>query len=428
MSGLRRLLVIGFVSVALKAHGLTLQESIRLTLETHPEVLAARHEYSSRGAEVRQAKSGYLPSVDLAAGIGRQSLESQSTGGDEVSLTRHETSLSARQMLFDGFATSEEVNRQQARASSAQYKAKEVEDNTALRVTEVYLNVLRFQDLLNLARDTLYEHQNIHDQMVLRNKSGVGSKADLDQITARLALAQSNMITAQSNLLDAKTNFYRVTGIYPDFDKLEAPVVKATLPTNIETAESMALQQHPTLLSASADVDSAEAQYDASESVFWPRLQLEADRRWDQNIDGVEGGTNDAIVALRMTYNLYAGGGDKARRKQTAYQLEAAREIRNNTQRQVVESLRLSWSAYRTIADQLKYLKMHVRAASDTKSAYRKQFNIGRRTLLDLLNTENEVVDSRRALINALYDQTFSQYRVFNSMGQLLEKIGSTKS
>ncbi len=414
-------------SVVIPASGLTLNETVKHTLETNPEVMAARHEHLARTEEVDIAKSGYLPSLDVAAGIGRQTLDAQSTGGEEKTLTRHESSIAARQMVFDGYATSEEVNRQLARMNSALYKAVEVEENTALRSAEVYLNLLRQNELLDLARETLYEHQNIHDQMVLRNKSGVGSKADLDQISARLALANSNMISAQSNLLDAQTNFYRVTGLQPQINDIEKPSIVQTMPASLELAEELALGQHPTLKSALADVDSAVAQYEATESVFWPNLQIEADKRWDEDIDGVEGDSEDLVVALRMRYNLYNGGGDKSRRRQTAHLLEQARDIRNNTQRQVSESLRLSWSAHQTINSQLKYLEMHVRASLATKSAYQKQFNIGRRTLLDLLNTENEVVDSKRTLINATYDQLFAQYRIFNSMGQLLLELNGSK-
>ena len=405
------------------ASALTLNDAIRYTLETNPEILAARNEHLARSQEVDVAKAGYRPTLDVAAGIGRQTIESQSTGGDEVTLTRHESSVAARQMVFDGFATSEEVNRQQARADSALYKASEIEENTALRAADVYLNILRQNELLDLARETLYEHQNIHDQMVLRNKSGVGSKADLDQISARLALANSNMISAQSNLLDSQTNFYRVTGLQPQINQVEVPKHIQSMPASVESAEELALEQHPTLKSANADVESAVAQYEATESVFWPNLQIEADKRWDEDIDGVVGESEDLVVALRMRYNLYNGGGDRSRRKQTAHLIEQAKDIRNNTRRQVTESLRLSWSAHQTIDDQLKYLEMHVRASLATKSAYQKQFNIGRRTLLDLLNTENEVVDSKRTLINATYDQLFAQYRIFNSMGQLLREL-----
>ncbi|MAZ86108.1 MAG: hydroxyalkanoic acid synthase [Cellvibrionaceae bacterium] len=414
-------------SIVTHASALTLNETVKHTLETNPEVMAARHEYLARTEEVDIAKSGYLPSLDVAAGIGRQTLDAQSTGGEEKTLTRHESSIAARQMVFDGYATSEEVNRQLARMNSARYKAVEVEENTALRSAEVYLNLLRQNELLDLARETLYEHQNIHDQMVLRNKSGVGSKADLDQISARLALANSNMISAQSNLLDAQTNFFRVTGLQPQINEIEKPTIAQPIPASLELAEELAVEQHPTLKSALADVDSAVAQYEATESVFWPNLQIEADKRWDEDIDGVEGDSEDLVVALRMRYNLYNGGGDKSRRRQTAHLLEQARDIRNNTQRQVSESLRLSWSAHQTINSQLKYLEMHVRASLATKGAYQKQFNIGRRTLLDLLNTENEVVDSKRTLINAVYDQLFAQYRIFNSMGQLLVELNGSQ-
>ena len=408
------------------AAALSLPEAVLRTLDTNPEIQAARHQLNSRDEEVRLAKASYLPSLEVAAGIGRETIDTPAS--DEVSLTRHEASVAARQMLFDGFATSEEVARQSARYHSALHSLKATEEGVTLRVAEVYLNLLRQGELLDLARATLYEHQNIHDQMVLRSKSGVGSRADLNQIAARLALSHSNMVTVRSNLLDAQTNFYRVTGIEPQLNTLSEPKIKQTLPVSQVSAEHIALQQHPTLKSAGADVNSAVAQYETSKSTLWPRLQLEADKSWDQNIAGVEGDNENLVVAVRMTYNLYNGGGDSARRRQTAHLLEEAREVRNNTSRQVVESLRLSWTALSAIRDQMKYLELHVRAAQDTRTAYQQQFNIGRRTLLDLLNTENELVDARRALINAGYDQLFAQYRIFNSMGQLLPEFADTRS
>lgn len=405
---------------------LSLPETVLLTLGSNPEILAAQHQLSSRNEEVRVAKAGYLPRIDIAAGIGRETIDTPAN--DEVTLRRHEASVAARQTLFDGFATSEEVSRQSARYHSAQHNLRATEEGVTLRVAEVYLNLLRQSELLDLARSTLYEHQNIHDQMVLRNKSGVGSRADLNQIAARLALVHSNMVTVQSNLLDAQTNFYRVTGVEPQLNILSEPQIKQALPASQASAERLALQQHPTLKSAGADVNSAVAQYETSKSALWPHLQLEADKSWDENIAGIEGDNEDLVVAVRMTYSLYNGGGDLARRRQTAHLLEEAREVRNNTSRQVIESLRLSWSAFSAIRDQMKYLEMHVRAAQDTRTAYQQQFNIGRRTLLDLLNTENELVDAQRALINAGYDQLFAQYRIFNSMGQLLPEFVNTSS
>lgn len=416
-----RLLFIGLPlwSVALCVHAISLQDTVRQTLESHPEVMAARHELDARKAEVSVAKAGYLPRLDATAGVGYEEVRKPSTLDETVSLNRNELSLQARQMVFDGFATAEEVNRQRARVDSATYQALASTDGVTLRAAEVYLNLLRQVDLLSLTKDSLKEHQNIYDQMVLRNRSGVGSRADLDQISARLALANSNYVVAENNLFDARTNFYRVVGFLPDAKTMTMPEQVVQLPENMEAAVGQATERHPTLLAALADVNAAQAQYDAAGSGYWPQIQLEADKRVDNNISGIEGRDEDLVVALRLRYNLYSGGADKARRSQTAFLLEEARDVRNNTHRQVVESMRLSWSNYEAVNNQLRYLQEHVRAAGSTKKAYQQQFNIGRRTLLDLLNTENELVDAKRSLIGANYDRLFAQYRILNAKGDL---------
>lgn len=413
------MLSLPLIGLASFVQALSLEDAVKHTLESHPEVLAAKHELDARKEEVKLAKSGYLPSLDVTAGVGYEKTRKPSTLDETVSLHRDEFSLQARQTVFDGFATSEEVTRQKARVDSASYQALATADNVTLRAAEVYLNLLRQIDLLQLAKDSLKEHQNIYDQMVLRSRSGVGSKADLDQISARLALANSNVVVAENNLLDARTNFYRVVGFLPDLKTLVMPNQVVQLPVGMEAAVGEASERHPTLLAAVADVNAAQAQYEAAGSNYWPTIQLEADKRIDNNIGGVEGRDEDLIVALRLRYNLYNGGADKARRSQTAYQVEQARDVRNNAHRQVVESMRLSWSNYEAVNNQLRYLQEHVRAAGSTKKAYQQQFNIGRRTLLDLLNTENELVDSKRALIAANFDRLFAQYRILNAKGDL---------
>ena len=422
-TGQKAAIFIAGLMLCVGAQSLSLVEAVKQTLRTNPEMMAARNELASRNFEVDQARSGWLPQVSVSAGVGSETRNAPATGNQDVDLTRQELGVQARQVIFDGFATSSEVKRQSARVTSADYEALATAEQLALKVSEAYLNVLRHAELLDLTRDTLWEHKNIYDQMKLRSDTGVGSKADLDQIAARLALANSNMIVAQNNLADAQSAYYRLTGVYPNLDGMAKPEMLGGLPANKQTAVNRAISNHPTLQSALADVDAASAQHEAAKSSVWPRLQLEADKRWDTDVGGIEGDDEDLIVAVRLTYDIYSGGANKARRKQTAYLMEEARDIRNNTRRQVVESMQLSWNAYEALSQQEKFLMDHVRAATDTKSAYAKQFNIGRRTLLDLLNTETEVVEARRSLINAEYDRLYSVYRIFNASGSLLSSL-----
>lgn len=402
------------------AHAMTLEEVIKHTLQTNPEMLASQYQTSAREAEVAQAKAGYLPELSVSAGFGRETREAPATGMEKREMDRRELGLQARQTVFDGFATSAEVKRQKARLESGEYNRSATAERLGLQVAEVYLAVLRHAKLLDLARETLWEHQNIFDQMKLRQQSGVGSKADLDQIAARLALANANMVVAQTNLADAQTGFFRVTGLFPSLADMAEPEPAGVLPGNRDDAIEQAVRAHPQLKSASADVEAARAQYKASGSQFWPRVTLEADKRWDENVGTIEGEDDDLVVAVRMTYDLYKGGANKSRRRQTAHLVEEAKSIRNNARRQVSQSMNLSWNAYEALTLQMPFLEQHVSAAKNTREAYIKQFNIGKRTLLDLLNTETEYVEARRALTNAQFDQLFARYRIFNAAGQLL--------
>lgn len=405
------------------AHGFSLSETVEQTLKTNPQMLSVTHELQSRRHEVSQARAAYLPKVSLSAGVGEERRTSdQQTGGEEVDFDREELSLQIEQIIFDGFGSIAEVSRQKARVESLAYLAKTTAQDIALRTSEVYLNVLRYTDLLDLARSTLWEHQNIYDQMKLRSSTGVGSKADLDQIAARLALANSNMVVAQNNLADTQANFFRVTGFYPNLENMAKPDSASGLPGSLDEAVASAEKNHPTLHSAAADFDSAKAQHKAAASSYWPTLRLEAEKRWDDNV-GTEGKDEDLVVALRLRYNLFNGGADRARRKQTAQLIEQSKDIRNNARRQIVEGMNLSWNSFSALSAQMKFLLSHVEAATATKAAYTKQFNIGRRTLLDLLNTETEVVEAKRALINAQYDQLYASYRIFNASGALLSAL-----
>jgi adhesin transport system outer membrane protein len=245
----------------------------------------------------------------------------------------------------------------------------------------------------------------------------------LDQIAARLALAKSNYIAGENNLQDAVSNFYGVVGYLPEVSTLQRPASLDVSPT-VTAALETAFANHPQLKSADADIEAAKAQHKASKSPNRPTLTLEGDRTWNEDIDGIEGDNEDWVVALRLRYRLYNGGKDTSRNKQTASLLEEAQEIRNQTKRQVDEGMRLSWHAYESTKQQLKFLETYVSSVEATKEAYRKQFNIGKRSLLDLLNTENELLDAKTNYLNADYDQILSRYRILNAEGQLTSKLG----
>jgi len=402
-------------------HAQSLNEVVASAVLNNPQVQSVMNARNAVFEEVKQAKGGYLPQIDIGAGVGYE--KTKNFPGDDTELKRTEANLSLNQMLFDGFRTSSEVERQSSRLESTNQRLREIAEETALQTASSYLEILKRESLLEQAKNTLLTHVRIFDQIKRRSDQGVGTLASIQQAEGRLALAEVNVLSAENNLLDAKSAYRRIVGQYPDTELDDPTIEESWIPASLEQAIDRAYKKHPTLKLAKADVNSALAQYDAARSLMYPTLNLEVDRTWNDNIDGVEGRNEDLTAMIRMRYNIYNGGADKARIRQTRHQINEARNIQSDAARQTLQSLDLSWNAYQILGRQLDFLEQHVSSTERTRDSYLKQFNIGQRSLLDLLDTENEVFSSQNALNEAIYDHMLAQYRLLAGTGELLDVL-----
>jgi adhesin transport system outer membrane protein len=402
----------------------SLQEVVSQTLASNPDVLIAAHRRLALEQVVKQARGGYLPKVDMALGIGREWSENISTRPGSDTLTRRESSLTLSQMLYDGYAVKSEVERSQAQVESAAHRVAGTSERIALRTVEVYLDVLRRQELLTLTQDNLAVHERIYEQVKLRSESGVGRRADSEQMQARLSLAQANLSAAEANLREAIIAFQRVTGQVPGELDSSSELDCEIYPAKLDESLRVAAANHPLLRAATADYDASLAQERGAEAPFRPRADLELGSSWNENLDGVDDRDENAYAMLRMKYNAYRGGADEARVAQTKYLTEESVALVERTRREVEESTRLSWNALEKAKARLPRLKAHAEATASTRDAYAKQFSLGQRTLLDLLDSENELFTARTNVLSGQFEQRFAGYRLMADMGQLLDTLG----
>jgi len=306
---------------------------------------------------------------------------------------------------------------------SAQANLRDVSEDFVLEAGRAYLELLRREQLLNSANDTLLNHVKIYEQIKRRSESGMGSLSSIQQAEGRLALAEVNALAAENNMRDAKANYERIFGSAPEKQLEAADKMIAPLPESLEAAKAQSSSEHPVMSVAQADIEAAIAQREAAKSRMYPRLDLEIERRWDDDLDGQPGPNEDLTAMLRLRYNLYNGGEDSARIRRSEHQLGEAQAIQRDALRQVRQSLELSWNAYEILGRQMGFLSEHLSASEQTRDAYQKQFDIGQRTLLDLLDTENEVFSARNQLVEAQIDHQIAQLRVLNSTGGLLTAL-----
>ncbi len=144
----------------------------------------------------------------------------------------------------------------------------------------------------------------------------------------------------------------------------------------------------------------------------------------NKNLDGIAGENDDMSAMLRMRYNLFRGGADRARRQETAERMGAAKESIRRAQRIIEEDVLLSWNGLLTIRARLDYLSGHLESTKEVVSSYKEQFKLGQRSLLDVLDSENELFNARASLLSAQYAEIFSLLKVLGSMGLLLDTLG----
>ena len=294
-----------------------------------------------------------------------------------------------------------------------------------MRAVQAYLDVQRTFELLELQKENVAKHRDYLSQIEKRASSGRGSQADVRQAEGRLALSEANLLTAEGNFRTAQVDYNEVVGDAPrELEPFRSPI--GGLPSSLEVALQQAFDNSPALKSADHDIKAAEHAIESAESQFMPRLDLELGAAKNNNLDGSDG-TNDEMFAIaRVRYNAYTGGADTARVNEQKARLSEAQENKSFDERTVEENVYKSWNDLKTSQTRLTPLNTHVMSANDTRDAYKKQFDINQRTLLDVLDSEVEYVTAKSALINGRYAVDFAVYELLSHQGMLVTTLRGT--
>lgn len=403
-----------------------LQDAVQTALRRNPEVLGAAANLRAANEAYSQASAGRLPVVDLRISQGREETESALTRaatGASRTLTRQEANVTLRQPLYDGHQVRSEMDRQSARAESARARLSDTGEQVAQRVTESFLDALRDAELVRLATDNVRRHEDVLEKTRWRFSSGVGQGADVEQAGGRLALSRSTLEGAKGNAEDTAARYRRVVGRLPQV--LVMPESPARLiPPSVTEAQQLARDNSHGLRAARAELDVAQAGIRNARAELLPRVDLELGANRNRDLDGIPGMNNDRTAMLVMRYNLFRGGADQARVREAREREAAASEAANNVVEFTDEAVARAWAARGAAQNRLVPLESHVRSSEQVLEAYRHQFELGRRSLLDLVNAENELFQARAALSNGRIAVRSAEHRLLAAMGMLVSGLG----
>lgn len=419
------------------ASAMSLKDAVSLVIQTNPDVNGAMRDRRAIDYELRQGRGLYYPQIDVQVQGGPEWTESssvdegdpnlsQSPHDNGIGMMRGDATITLQQTIFDGFDRDNEVDRQKARVASAANVVQDKGQIQSLDAVRFYMDVLRNQERVDNAAENVKAHEDTLALVQKRAELGGGNIADVRQAEARLATSRTQLKTIQGDLRDAQTNFQKVIGAIPD--KLE-PVTfsyDAMIPEDVEKSVAHALEVSPKVQGAKYDVVAAEHLLGRQESSMYPKLSLQASAAVNHHDNGIEQTGHSANALLVLDYNLYRGGADLARIREFKWRKQEAIDAVRAQERTVAQDVRLAWSERQTQRDTVETLTEEYDKNVETQKLYEQQFDIGQRSLLDLLNSRNEVFQSKDQLITAQSNEVLANFKILAAQGELVQAIGVT--
>ena len=410
----------------ISSSAMTLSEAVEIAVHSNPEIGQAIANREGVQFELEQGNGLKRPKVDLEGDIGGElanNSSSRAAGTADTLFLRREVSLTVNQTLYDGNGIQSEIDRQASRVDSASFRVFERSEFIALSVIHEYLEMQRASRVMALAKENIGYHQKILGEISKAAGGGALGIADRQQAQERVYAAKARLIEAQEDFKVSEATFIKLVG--QSAGKLSGNLnVKGKLPTSISAALERAHSHHPSIKFAQADIDAASAAVRAAESKFSPNLSLQGKAYAAQDTNGLSGTTTDLQGNLVMRWNLYNGGIDKANKQEQIRHVDEAYQALHKISRDVDEGVRQSWDRRIQQSLRLRELLRDLAAINQVRGTYLQQFKIGERSLLDLLDTQNNRFAVQVAIATSDSAVKFSDYRLMASTGDLLKSLG----
>lgn len=414
-----------FAQTTQPAGPVSLQDAIAVAMQTNPEIIQAQMNKEATEFERKQAQGLYLPRINLETSAGVRRLENntrRTLGISDEELYPLEAGLSGEWTVLDFGRRRGELLRQAARVDGASLRVVERSQFVALQIARQYFDVLLQQRVMAASQDNVTFHQALVNDLGQGVDQGSISVADRQQAEERLQAALVRREEATQDLNNAMITLRRLTGL--DVSQVVVPPnLASALPANVDDAVGLARTANPLVAEATADVDAANAAAKSAEGDLYPTVGVEVNGRIGEDVDGFRGSTNDVQARAVLRWNIWDGGINRAKLQEMVRRSSEARYRLHETQREAEEDVRTAWSTMQSQTNVVNAITRQSQVSDDLLLSYRSQFNVGRRSLLDVLDAQNTRYNTQIRLETARFSQLFAQYQALAATNKLLDAL-----
>lgn len=396
----------------------TLRQALSQTYKSNPRLDAERARLRATDEEVPRAMSGYRPQILGTADVGYQNTRTRPAAPSNGDSNPRGYGVQLTQPVFSGFRTTNQLYEAEATVRAGRENLRSVEQQVLLEAVTAYVDVVRDQAVVRLRENNVVvltrELRAVQDRFAV----GEVTRTDVAQSEARRSRSVSGLDLARANLRTSRGTYERVVG-NPPSNLTEPALPMKLLPKSINEAIATATRENPAIVGALYREQAARHTVDRIWGELLPTVQVEAsyNNRFDtsRSVDEVE----QTVVTGRMTVPIYEGGEVRARVRQSKHthvsRLQEVEQARSETQEFVVAA----WARYEAARAQLESDQAQVNANRIALAGVREEERVGQRTILDVLNAEQELLDSEVLLVTTRRNLVVAAYALLATIGHL---------
>lgn len=405
----------------------TINSAIVKAYQGNPQLNAQRALVRATDENIPQALSGYRPRVAITATLGEQvgSITQQTPvqGGfisstNSQAFTPYSYGITATQTLFNGLQTANRTRTAESQVMAAREGLRVLEQNVLLNAATIYMDVLRDSGSVEIQQSNVTALKQVMEQTNKRFSRGDVTATDVSQAKTQLAQAELALMQAQYTLSASKANYEAIIGVPPQNLKPGSPLDRF-LPRTLAEAQEIGVANNPNVTAAMYGIDVAYLQVKINEGALFPTIAVQASVQESQNPAVLVTNEFTAQLVGQLTIPIYQGGGEYALIRQSKESLGQQRLNLDLVRRQTRASVAQTWAQAQTAKSQLQKAKEEVAAAETAVNGILKEILVGERTTLDLLITQQNLVNARTTLIVTQHDRVVSCYNLLAAAGRL---------
>lgn len=390
--------------------------------DSNPVIEQARSAVGIANSELAAARTETKPylGVSANAGLARTKVFDQT-----FDTTPTEVGATFQQNVFQGFSTMAKIKGAKGGVAASQAALYATQQDVFLDAINAYINVLNAQEVLNLKKNNQRVLQEYYDLCRQKQEVGVLTATDVAQASARLEGAKYQTIDADAEYQNAQETFRRIYGRTEEkYSDISLKRMQHLFPDSVEEAEEYAIKNHPALIALNAQEAAARENITVARKSRLPSVDIKASAMQINDIP-VADKLCDGRVGIYLSMPLYDKGNASANVEKVRHTVAGIQDKTVDTRRMIVEHLRQAWNMYEAQDSAISAAQAGVRASQLALDGTREEQARGRRTVLDVLNAEQELLNSKVSLAHARHGKVAAYFAVLAATGKLsAENLG----